>query len=130
MNFVFDPNHSVQSWPITLKTPADGGTVDEATITVDFRVPTLADYSDAIAFETTTKAGLDATAAKVNKLVEDHLEDWSGIVDAAGKPVPFTLENLGILLHFGWFRTPILEAFGDAINGRPVKNSGVPSADS
>ncbi|MGE0256928.1 MAG: hypothetical protein AB7N54_20230 [Alphaproteobacteria bacterium] len=108
-------------WPVTICIPADGGQHVEKRITGRFRVVPREEFDSPL-------LGLDAATdrAALAKVVVG----WGAtdIGDAAGQPLPPTPENIRRVLGIDYVRNAFAAAYGEAITGRPRKNSPRPPA--
>lgn len=100
----------VKDWPATIHLPADGGKVVEENITLDLLILD----ADA-AFKLLN--GDEPTFKKV-------IKGWTGIGDADGNALPFSEENLNLVLKSSFFVIAAARAYQQASSGQAAeKNS-------
>ncbi len=100
-------------WPVTVQIPQDGGTVRDVEIGIDYRLLTKQQAREIKA--------LDDDQAE-SRLV-DHVVGWDDrVVDTAGQPVPFSRENLELLLEYDFIARAIVLGLYQASRGAPAKN--------
>ncbi len=115
--FVLQDTHEFD-WPVEISMPAgingDGTPRWEShTITARFKALPLADAMERLAVRE-GQAG--------EPLLNEALIGWDGVGGEDGEPLPFSDENRRRLLGVGYVATAVLDAYLEAIAGRPRKN--------
>lgn len=123
-------------WPVTIQVPRDDGSGEADDIDIKVRFELLSkSVLDKLTLEDMTAvnsddmnallaAVTDDKIAERRALVEEHVKDWEGIVDAdSGAPVPYSADNLAALLEVPTVYAAFHRGLRDASMGAFVKNS-------
>ncbi len=98
-----------KNWPATVKLPSDGGKIVEEKITLDLLL---------LDTEKSHKVlqGDESTFKSV-------IKGWSGIGDGHGEPLPYTPENLDLLMKNNFFVSAAFVAYRQAISGQAAEKN-------
>ena len=92
-------------WPVTMRVPQDGGSVQKFTVGVEFEVLKKSEQ----------QAAIDANA----DLLELQVCGWDHrMKDENGADLPFSPEAKASLLELTWARQCLFEALGEVNSGR------------
>lgn len=104
----------IVKWPVTVRVPKDGGTVEDIEIVVHFKLLEV----DAIEkiLEKRIDKGLEETLKK-------HIVGWEGIEDAeSGQALKFSEKNLLALCNVPYVLSAFTLGLVAASQGSPAKN--------
>jgi len=107
--FKLKPMDTPESWPVTVTTPSAHGTVSKGTFTAQFVMLKRSEF-------------VQLSDQGDQALIERVLVGWSGIYDANGNEMPFSLENRAELLEYTHVATAISRAYVGFVAGAPAKN--------
>lgn len=122
MNFVL-MDHYRFWWPATVRVPDPeriGQTIDqtfEIMIQPESQDAAIA-ADEAVDVLETIRERADHDRDRLSRLVLD----WRGVVDDAGRPVPFSADTFAAALQVSWFRVAIWTAYREALSGARAGN--------
>lgn len=109
--------HRQVFWPVTIETPADGGTVDRQQFDLLY---TLLDADSGAQYAALVEAG-DIEGLRAFLLT--RVTDWRDVLDeTTSEPVPFTSDALAALLRDFFFLRAVLRGLQAAMSGAPAGN--------
>ena len=73
----------------------------------------LKDVDDVTTIKTAISTSLNTSVGRI----KSSLKNWSDLIGADDKPIPFSVENTGKLLEWREYRTPIEAAFIEILTG-------------
>ncbi|MDD5249641.1 MAG: hypothetical protein PHY45_11680 [Rhodocyclaceae bacterium] len=100
------------SWPVFVKVPADGGTVEKVEITAAFEI-----------IETTKCDALLKEADGSKALLRVVLKGWDGISDESGNAIAFGADTLEQVLDVPFVRVAVLNAYFEAASGTAAEKN-------
>jgi hypothetical protein len=103
-------------WPVRFEVVNEAGAVEEAEITLTFRRIGLKEFR--ALFGQPPGDGEDVIAHN-RQLFDRLVTGWKGVVDAGGKPLAFTDENIEALLDFPGFATAFGRAYSEFWSALP-----------
>lgn len=114
-------------WPVALLLPGDGGHREKSTFDAEFkRLPQsrLSEIGKLVrAADLAVKNGEEPEQeVDAQMLAREMLAGWSGIVDDAGKDIPFSEAALNQLLDVPSVATQIVQAFYESYEDAKRKN--------
>jgi acetyl-CoA acetyltransferase len=102
-------------WPVDIRTQVDGGTVDVERVQVRFKLMTRSEQAAYFvrlrAVQNDAPDAMEQLKAIVDDELAKRITGWENVYDADGNPVPFSADNLAILLDI----QPAFEAVRDAL---------------
>jgi hypothetical protein len=122
MAFVLKQKDSY-TWPVPLLLPGDGGRREKNTFEAEFkrlsqsRLKEIGRIARAI-----EKGEADEDEMDVQTMAKEMLIGWSGVVDDAGEPVPFSVAALSQLLEIPSVAAQIVRAFYESYEDAKRKN--------
>ena len=111
MGFVIKKKESFV-WPVTIKTPADGGSYEEEVI--DFTFKKFG--------EKEMKKLVEDKSITTKELCKKFVIGWSGVTDESGQEVKFSQKNFDLLIENYGFCNQIAGQYFEAIHKAFVKN--------
>jgi hypothetical protein len=122
MAFVLKQKDSY-TWPVPLLLPGDGGRREKNTFEAEFKRLSQSRLKEigrtARAIE---KGEADEDEMDVQTMAKEMLIGWSGVVDDAGEPVPFSVAALSQLLEIPSVAAQIVRAFYESYEDAKRKN--------
>lgn len=97
-------------WPVTINTPADGGTFEKQTFDAEFKRMKISEVEKMV-------AGVHSGAVPGSAAVREFFVGWRGVVDD-GQEVPFSETALEQVLDIPGVAWGIFEAFKEAMSGK------------
>lgn len=108
-------------WPVTVQVPEDGGP-QAVDIQVRYRLLTRSELKALAGALAGVSGDTDALLAELDARLSDRITGWEGIADEAGKPLPFTPENMAAVLDVPYLRDAIEQGLYAASRGALAKN--------
>lgn len=105
MSFKVEENKSVK-WPVTVAIPRDGGRTTKATFSATFKLLEQDELDNVMENGGDREIGCAV------------LQDWEGVSDADGSPMPFSEAARDRLLAIPYIRTAIVSAYFQCSSGR------------
>jgi hypothetical protein len=103
---------------INIRIPLDLGKVDKASFVVEFRLLPVSEIKDTLE----QAKNQDLTDEDI---LQQNILGWSGVCDDSGEEMPFTDDNLELILDISYVRKPLMDALMEDMLGKEVlrKNS-------
>ena len=108
-------------WPVTVNMPhpENAGSFVEATFEMQFEALSMARAKQLD--EEREKVPPEQQASRAFDFIFELARDWREIVDESRQPIPFSREALERMLQLPWFRTGVLAAYQQAVNGQAAR---------
>lgn len=103
-------------WPVTVKVPADGGSIVEQSFEVRFTAQTRDDAIAAIEKAAQTRDPRARAELEYEQL-RSVVTDWRGVIDQDRAALPFSETAFAQACQTTWFRAGLNAAYADALNG-------------
>lgn len=111
-------------WPVTWKGVSEDGAIVENKIELRFRLLKLTDAvalarkADAVRAKEAANDAIEQLPQLYGELVAEIAVDWRGVSAENGEPLPWSAENVALLMNEPGLFIHVFDAFRDCLNAK------------